>query len=68
MKPLTIKELAATLQKAVKEGYGDYFISVSNDEEQNGFHELWENQLYVGTEIEYLDNGEMKKGKTLEIG
>lgn len=68
MKPITIKELAKTLNKAVKEGYGDYFISVSDDEEQNGFHNLWENKLYLGEDFEYLDKGEMKIGKTLEIG
>ena len=45
MKPLTIKEMAAIMNNAVKLGYGDYALLVSDDEEANGFHPLFKAYL-----------------------
>ena len=42
MRPVSVKELAELLNKAVAENKGDYIVLVSDDEECNGYHELWD--------------------------
>ena len=60
MKPLTVKELSALLDKAIKFGYGDRIVCVSDDEECNGYHCLYSRNFGSGDEIQYLDH---KDGK-----
>lgn len=67
MKPISVKELAEKLNKAVAEGYGDYFLQVSDDEECNGYHLIFNNILTLGEDITYRDGNERKIGKTLYL-
>lgn len=60
MKPLTVNELSALLEKAIKFGYGDRIVCVSDDEECNGYHCLYSRNFGSGDEIQYLDH---KDGK-----
>lgn len=55
MKPLTIKELAEISAKAVELGYGECIVQVSDDEECNGYHELYERKCYKGGAFTYLN-------------
>lgn len=55
MKPLTVNELSALLEKAIKFGYGDRIVCVSDDEECNGYHCLYRRNFGSGHEIQYLD-------------
>ena len=55
MKPLTVNELAALLEKAIKFGYGDRIVCVSDDDECNGYHCLYRRNFGSGYEIQYLD-------------
>ena len=55
MKPLTVNELSALLEKAIKFGYGDRIVCVSDDEECNGYHCLYRHNFGSGNEIQYLD-------------
>jgi hypothetical protein len=55
MKPLTVNELSALLDKAIKFGYGDRIVCVSDDEECNGYHCLYRRNFGSGDEIQYLD-------------
>lgn len=41
MKPLTVKELASILDGEIKKGNGDFAVVVSDDDECNGYHCLW---------------------------
>lgn len=41
MGQLTVKELAAMLAEAVRGGYGDKKIVISDDNEGNGYHGLF---------------------------
>lgn len=41
MGQLTVKELAAMLAEAVRNGYGDKKIVISDDNEGNGYHGLF---------------------------
>ena len=69
MKPITIKEMADLCLKAAKSGYGDYVLLVSDDEECNGFHPLFERKFYQGENIEVLNNErKMVTAKTLTLG
>lgn len=57
MKPVSVKELAALLNKAIAEGKGDCAVLVSDDEECNGFHELWHKDNYdQGEDTQYIGN------------
>ena len=60
MKPLTVNELSSLLEKAIKFGYGDRIVCVSDDEECNGYHCLYSRNFGGGDEIQYLDH---KDGK-----
>ena len=55
MKPLTVNELSALLEKAIKFGYGDHIVCVSDDEECNGYHCLYSRNFGSGYEIQYID-------------
>lgn len=55
MKPLTVNELSALLEKAIKFGYGDRIVCVSDDEECNGYHCLYNHNFGSGYEIQHLD-------------
>ena len=58
MKPVTIKEMAAIMSKAVKDGYGDCVLLVSDDEEANGYHALFEGKCRLGMDdYRYRSNG-----------
>lgn len=68
MRPVTVKELAELLNKAVREDKGDYIVLVSDDEECNGFHELWEKKTYTqGEDICYVEKGQQVYRNTLQI-
>lgn len=41
MKALTVRDLALLCSKAIQNGHGDKKILLSNDDEGNGFHELF---------------------------
>ena len=60
MRPVSVKELAELLNRAVKENKGDYIVLVSNDEERNGYHELWAQEFQQGEDIQFYVNGEWK--------
>lgn len=55
MKPMTVIELAELLDKAIKFGYGDRVVQVSNDEECNGYHCLYRRNFGSGEDVCYLD-------------
>lgn len=56
MRPVSVTELAALLDKAIKDGKGDCIVLVSRDEECNGYHELWDADTYEqGEDVEYLN-------------
>lgn len=38
---MTVKELKAFCDNLVAEGYGDYSVIISDDEEGNGYHDLF---------------------------
>lgn len=42
MRPMTVRDLHEQLGRAVAQGMGDRLVAVSDDEECNGFHLLWE--------------------------
>lgn len=60
MRPLTVKELAELLNKAVAENKGDYIVLVSNDEECNGYHVLWAQEFQQGEDVQFCEGGEWK--------
>ena len=60
MRPLTVKELAELLNRAVAENKEDYIVLVSNDEECNGYHELWKKEFRQGEDIQFYEGGERK--------
>ncbi len=60
MRPVSVKELAELLNRAVAENKGDYIVLVSNDEECNGYHELWAQEFQQGEDIQFYVNGEWK--------
>lgn len=41
MAPITVKQLKQFCDNAVKLGYGDRAIMISQDDECNGYHYLW---------------------------
>ena len=55
MRPVLVKELAELLSLAVKEGYGDYVVQVSDDEECNGYHPIYQHNFGIGEDVRYLD-------------
>ena len=68
MKPLTVNELSALLEKAIKFGYGDRIVCVSDDEECNGYHCLYHRNFGSGEEIPYLDkDGNIKYENSIII-
>lgn len=55
-KPITVRELKELLDIAVKDGYGNDLVQVSNDEEVSGYHFLYSRNFGSnGYEILYLD-------------
>lgn len=60
MKPITVSQLKNELQKLERAGKGDYTIFLSDDEEQNGFHALWDG-TYVADEIDDEDREFLEK-------
>jgi len=60
MRPVSVKELAELLNKAVRENKGDYIVLVSNDEECNGYHELWTQEFRQGEDVQFREGGEWK--------
>jgi hypothetical protein len=65
MTPVTVKELSELLNKLVKQGYGNYAVQVSDDDECNGFHCIWnKNSAMIGENVTYLDEKDnVKKEK-----
>lgn len=41
MEALTVNKLLLACKQAIKDGYGDHKILVSDDDECNGYHELF---------------------------
>jgi Rad3-related DNA helicase len=62
MRPVSVKELAELLNRAVAENKGDYIVLVSDDEECNGYHELWVKEFRQGEDVQFRDekSGEWK--------
>ena len=67
MRPVSVKELAELLNKAVAENKGDYIVLVSDDEECNGYHELWVKEFRQGEDVQFHDDksGEWKLRNTI---
>lgn len=60
MRPVSVKELAELLNRAVAENKGDYIVLVSDDEECNGYHELWVKEFQQGEDVQFREGGEWK--------
>ena len=61
MRPVSVKELAELLNRAVAENKGDYVVLVSDDEECNGYHELWDKvNITQGEDVQFREGGEWK--------
>ena len=61
MRPVLVTALAELRNKAVCEDKGDYVVLVSDDEECNGYHELWDKvNITQGEDVEFLEGGEWK--------
>lgn len=57
MRPVSVKELAGLLNHLINEDKGDYIVQVSDDEEQNGYHPLWDKNFpEQGEDVEFVDN------------
>lgn len=41
MNGLTVKDLLRECQRAIRNGYGNKIVLISQDDEGNGFHTLW---------------------------
>ena len=69
MKPITVKELAHLMAQATKLGYGDYVVQVSDDEECNGYHALFNRNFGSGEDVQFLDekDGKIKWTNTIII-
>ena len=52
---MTINELHRDLEKLIKAGYGNKKILISQDDEGNGYHQLW---YSVTTDIKQFGFGE----------
>jgi hypothetical protein len=64
--PLTVKQLELMLKKAIKEGHGDKYVFLSDDDEGNGFHALFYGITEDATPFEYeihqiADKEDLKK-------
>ena len=60
MRPVSVKELAELLNQAVKQDKGDYIVLVSDDEECNGYHELWTPVFRQGEDVKFFEGEELK--------
>lgn len=68
MRPVSVKELAELLNKAIREDKGDYLVVVSDDDECNGTHALWEKKTYAqGEDYEFVENGTRKIRNTIVL-
>lgn len=57
---MTVKELMAVCKEVIKQGHGDKEIWLSNDDEGNGYHQMFFNFTY---DVEGNDfYGQFKKG------
>lgn len=56
MRPQTVSEVITKLQELEKQGYGDHILLVSDDEECNGYHELYGQSDGDGGEFHYYDD------------
>lgn len=64
MKPKTVTEIRQLLQRLEAKGYSDRILLVSNDEECNGFHELYGDCSDYGTDFTFY-NQYTRKRETL---
>ena len=56
LKPITVSELKELLDIAIEAGYGNDLVQVSNDEEVNGYHFLYNHNFGTNSrDILYLD-------------
>ena len=55
MIPQTVSEVIERLQKLKEQGYGDHILLVSNDEECNGYHELYGHSEGLGEPLQYYN-------------
>lgn len=67
MRPVLVKELAEMLNRAVRQGKGDYVVRVSDDEECNGYHELWDRLYVQGDDVEYVEDKELKIRNSIQL-
>lgn len=51
MKQATLKDLKKAVDKLIKEGYGDYNLILSDDNEGNGYHGMF----YLLTPVREID-------------
>lgn len=55
-KPITVRELKELLDIAVKDGYGNDLVQVSDDDDATGYHFLYSHNFGTdGWNILYLD-------------
>lgn len=66
---LTVKDLLKACQKAVREGKGDKYIVVSDDNEGNGFHGCFFGLTDMDEDyMELVNDSVMDKDKLIIVG
>lgn len=62
MKPASVIELRDLLNQVIEQGCGHYLVQVSDDEECNGHHPLYNvKECFYGGVIEYVDSDKSTK-------
>lgn len=57
MEAMTVRQLMNACANAIKDGYGNHKILISNDDEGNGYHELFYAISPIKEkELEYIEN------------
>lgn len=69
MKPYTLNELLGRLNALQMRGFGKHIVLVSDDDECNGFHALWNWEASEGCPFTYLntETNKMEKAPTILI-
>ncbi|MBR1525050.1 MAG: hypothetical protein IJ640_00120 [Prevotella sp.] len=61
MKPQTVTEMRKRMEELERQGYGDHILLISNDEECNGYHELYGQTEGTGPTFRYCTSLNPKK-------
>jgi hypothetical protein len=66
MKPILVKDLKKLMSR-IPSRYDDLVVLVSDDEEENGYHALFTNQIFGGSPYEFYnqDTKEMETRDTI---